>query len=262
MVPDLAKTSLGLEYFCNEGDALWTTPDADLIELGKREIDRIGLANYADIEDGCVYRVPKSYPVYDSDYRDHLTIVREFVDGLENFQSVGRNGLHRYNNQDHAMLTGMLAVRNLVLGEKHDLWSVNTDQEYHEELREAAEVHGQDIAEVLQQALSLAFPKLDRMALGLALGIVTGFFLFLATLGLVLKGGNVVGPTLQLLSQYFPGYRVTAVGSFIGLLYGFVTGFIGGWGFALLRNTVVFFSMAFLHHRTERQLLRKLLEYL
>jgi protoporphyrinogen oxidase len=262
MVPDLAKTSLGLEYFCNEGDALWTTPDADLIELGKREIDRIGLANYADIEDGCVCRVPKSYPVYDSDYRDHLTIVREFVDGLENFQSVGRNGLHRYNNQDHAMLTGMLAVRNLVLGKKHDLWSVNTDQEYHEELREAAEVHGQDIAAVLQQALSLAFPKLDRMALGLSLGLVTGFFLFLATLGLVLKGGNVVGPTLQLLSQYFPGYHVTAVGSFIGLLYGFVTGFIGGWGFALLRNAVVFFSMVFLHHRTERQLLRKLLEYL
>ena len=187
MVPDPAKTSLGLEYFCNEGDALWTTPDADLIELGKREIDRIGLANYADIEDGCVCRVPKSYPVYDSGYREHLTIVREFVDGLENFQSVGRNGLHRYNNQDHAMLTGLLAVRNLVLGEKHDLCSVNTDQEYHEELREAAEVHGQDIAEVLQQALSLAFPKLDRMALGLALGIVTGFLLFLATLGLVLR---------------------------------------------------------------------------
>jgi len=135
MVPDPGKTSLGLEYFCTVGDALWCLPDSDLIELGKREVDRIGLARAADIEDGCVFRVPKSYPIYDSDYRGHLAVVREFVDGLENFATIGRNGLHRYNNQDHAMLTGILAVRNLVLGEKNDLWSVNAEQEYHEEVR-------------------------------------------------------------------------------------------------------------------------------
>jgi protoporphyrinogen oxidase len=129
MVPDPAKTSLGLEYFCTEGDAVWNTPDADLVELGKREVDRIGLARYADIEDGCVFRGPKAYPVYDSSYGDCLAVVREFVDGLETFQTIGRNRLHRYNNQDQAMLTGMLAVRNLVLWEKHDLWSVNTDQQ-------------------------------------------------------------------------------------------------------------------------------------
>jgi len=86
------------------------------------------------METGCVFRVPKSYPVYDSDYRDSLSILRQFVDNLENFHTIGRNGLHRYNNQDHAMLTGMLAVRNVVLGERNDLWSVNTDQEYHEEI--------------------------------------------------------------------------------------------------------------------------------
>jgi protoporphyrinogen oxidase len=135
MVADSTKTSLGLEYFCNEGDGLWTMPDADLIELGKRELERIGLANHDDIEDGCVFRVPQSYPVYDSDYRDCLSIIREFVDSLENFQTIGRNGLHRYNNQDHAMLTGMLAVRNIVLGQKNDLWSVNADQEYLEEMK-------------------------------------------------------------------------------------------------------------------------------
>ena len=130
MVPDPGKTSLGLEYFCTEGDDLWTMTDADLIELGKKEIARIGLAQYADIEDGCVCRVEKAYPVYDSAYRDHLTTVQTFVDSLENCQTIGRNGLHRYNNQDHAMLTGMFAVRNMMLGERNNLWKVNTDAEY------------------------------------------------------------------------------------------------------------------------------------
>ena len=149
MVPDLTKTSIGLEYFCTTEDALWNMSDADLIELGKREMDRIGLACYAEIEDGCVFRVPKSYPIYDAAYRDSLAIVRDFVDGLENFQTIGRNGLHRYNNQDHAMLTGMLAVRNLVMGKKYDLWSVNTDQEYHEEIRNEATLEAYEDAKVL-----------------------------------------------------------------------------------------------------------------
>src|SRR5205823_5080510 len=103
-----------------EGDDLWQMADADLVELAKREIDRIGLARAADVEDGCVVRVPKAYPIYDADYAEHLACVRDYVSRLENFQPVGRNGLHRYNNQDHAMLTGMYAVRNLLLGERHD----------------------------------------------------------------------------------------------------------------------------------------------
>ena len=107
MVPDLSKTSLGLEYFCNQGDELWNMDDDKLIELGKREVDQINLANYEDIIDGCVYRVENTYPVYDSDYQDHLKAVREYIESFENFQTIGRNGLHRYNNQDHAMLTGM-----------------------------------------------------------------------------------------------------------------------------------------------------------
>jgi protoporphyrinogen oxidase len=191
MVPDPAKSSLGLEYCCAEGDALWTMPDADLSELGKREGDRIGLASYADIDDGCVFRVPKSYPVYDSAYRDFLATIREFVDGLENFQTIGRNGLHRYNNQDHAMLTGMLAVRNLVLGEKNDLWSVNVDQEDHEEIRVQADVEAQDVPEALQVALSQVFSTLDRLAFGFLPGLSASILLFLATLILVLKGGVV-----------------------------------------------------------------------
>jgi protoporphyrinogen oxidase len=262
MVPDQTKSSLGLEYFCTEGDALWNMPDTELIELGKREVDRIGLASYTDVEDGCVFRVPKSYPVYDSDYRDHLAIIRNFVDNLENFQSIGRNGLHRYNNQDHAMLTGMFAVRNVVLGEKHELWSVNTDQEYHEEIRAPSEVEPQDVAEVLQTALTRVVLKLDRVAFGLSVGMVSGALLFLATLWLVVKGGDIVGPNLQLLSHYFPGYGVTTLGSAFALAYGFVVGFVGGWGFAFLRNTVLFLYMAIIHRRAEFLLLRKLLEYI
>jgi protoporphyrinogen oxidase len=135
MVPDPGKSSLGLEYFCTEGDELWRMDDARLIELGTRELERMGLVAARDVEDGCVVRVPKSYPVYDSEYEEALAAVREFVDGLENVQTIGRNGLHRYNNQDHAMLTGMLAVRNLLFGERHDLWAVNVDGDYHEEAR-------------------------------------------------------------------------------------------------------------------------------
>ncbi len=147
MVPNPDQSSLGLEYFCNQGDEIWNMSDQELVELGKREVDRLGLANCADIVDGCVFRVEKSYPVYDAAYREHLTILREYVEGLENLQTIGRNGLHRYNNQDHTMLTGMLAVRNLLQGENHDLWAVNTEQEYHEEIR-AGEAEEDRTAEV------------------------------------------------------------------------------------------------------------------
>jgi hypothetical protein len=109
--------------------------------------------------------------------------------------------------------------------------------------------------------LSQAFPKLDRLSFGLSLGVASGLILFFTTLILVLKGGVVVGPNLQLLNQYFPGYSVTVLGSLLGLAYGFGTGFVGGWGFAFLRNTAVFFYMAMVHRRAERQLLREILKY-
>jgi protoporphyrinogen oxidase len=132
MVPNADKTCLGLEYFCFEGDGLWTMPDEELIELGRHELEILGLARAADVEDGTVVRMPKAYPVYDADYVEHLAVVREFVSSLENLQVVGRNGMHKYNNQDHSMYTAMLAVKN-ILGGRYDLWRVNADQEYHEE---------------------------------------------------------------------------------------------------------------------------------
>jgi protoporphyrinogen oxidase len=251
MVPDPRQSALGLEYFCNEGDDLWTASDQDLIERGKREVAHLGLARCEEVTDGCVVRVPKAYPVYDSDYRDHLQAVRAFVEPFENFQTIGRNGLHRYNNQDHAMLTGLLAARNVVLAEQNDVWSVNTDEEYHEEVRAAA----------IADALTPAFAKLDRVALGLSLAMASGVVLFLATLCIVLKGGTAVGPNLALLGQFFPGYSVTWSGSVIGLAYGLVTGFLAGWIFALARNVTVFAYMAAIHHRAERQALRRVLDY-
>jgi protoporphyrinogen oxidase len=256
MVPDSTKTSLGLEYFCTEGDALWTMRDEDLIQLATCELERIGLCRAADVEDGCVVRVPKAYPVYGSDYREALAVVREFVDSLENFRTIGRNGLHRYDNQDHAMLTGMLAVRSMVLGEPHDLWSVNTEQEYHEEVRAAARKPVSDVEAVLEEELARVFLRVDRVALGLSVGALGGLGLFVATLALVLAGGPVVGPTLGLLGQYFPGYSVTGLGSWVGLFYGFVGGFVGGWLFAVLRNMVMFVYLVAVYRRWQlRQML-------
>lgn len=133
MVPDPNKTCLGLEYFCFEGDGLWTMSDSDLIELGKKELGILRLVNPEDVKDGAVVRMPKAYPVYDGTYTESLRIVREFLADLGNLQLVGRNGMHKYNNQDHSMLTAMLAVKNIV-GANYDLWKVNAEQEYHEEV--------------------------------------------------------------------------------------------------------------------------------
>lgn len=134
MVADRNKSCLGLEYFCFEGDELWNMRDEDLIELGKRELEVIGLVKSSDIEDGSVVRMPKAYPAYDSKYREMLNIIRQYLKGISNLQLIGRNGLHRYNNQDHSMLTAMLAVEN-IHGADHDLWSVNEEKEYHEDCK-------------------------------------------------------------------------------------------------------------------------------
>ena len=254
MAADASKTSLGMEYFATPGDELWRMSDSALIELAKTEISRIGLAAADDVEDGCVVRAPEAYPVYDANYREALATVRGFVDGLENFQTIGRNGLHRYNNQDHAMMTGILAARNVALAERNDLWSVNTDSEYHEEARVPDQV--------IEDAFARVFTRLDRIAFGAALGMVCGAGFFAATLALVLKGGDVVGPNLKLLAEYFPGYSVTPAGSLVGLAYGFCAGYAGGWLFAFLRNAAMFIYIARAYRRAQRGLLRRFFDYL
>ena len=134
MVPDAGRTCLGMEYFCFEGDNLWNSPDADLVALATRELEQLGLAHGARVVDASVVRMPKAYPVYDSVYRTHLDNVRTHIDQIVNLHPIGRNGMHKYNNQDHSMLTAMMTVWNMQ-GAKHDVWAVNTDFEYHEEIR-------------------------------------------------------------------------------------------------------------------------------
>ncbi len=132
MIPDVGRTCLGMEYFCFEGDGLWTTQDADLVALATKELGQLGLADPKLVVDGTVVRMPKAYPIYDSEYRAHLDGVRAHLDTIPNLHPVGRNGMHKYNNQDHSMLTAMMVVWNM-RGAKHDVWAVNTDFEYHEE---------------------------------------------------------------------------------------------------------------------------------
>ena len=134
MVPDSAKTSLGLEYFCSEGDYLWEMKDEELISFGLKEVIKIGIAKSASFSDGTVVRMPKAYPVYDENYKNNVLVIRNWLKtNIQNLQLVGRNGMHMYNNQDHSMLAAYLAARNL-LGEKWDPWLVNADAEYHEEM--------------------------------------------------------------------------------------------------------------------------------
>jgi protoporphyrinogen oxidase len=133
MVPDARFTALGAEYFCHEGDALWHAADADLIRLAADELGALGLIDPARVRDGTVVRQPKAYPVYDHAYRSHVAAVRGYLhEQAINLQLVGRNGMHKYNNQDHAMMTGLMAARN-IQGAAFDLWRVNADAEYLEE---------------------------------------------------------------------------------------------------------------------------------
>jgi protoporphyrinogen oxidase len=134
--PDMVQpetTCLGVEYFCFRGDDIWEMPDTQAVELAKQELARIGLIDPSKVVDGVKVLVPKAYPMYDSKFEAAVETLREYLEGFENLQTCGRNGLHRYNNQDHSMWTAILAVLNLVDGAEHDLWSVNTDAEYLEE---------------------------------------------------------------------------------------------------------------------------------
>ena len=134
MVPDSKLACLGLEYFCFEGDGLWNASDEELIALAKKELAIIGLATEAEVKDGCVVRQKKAYPVYDESYKENVEAMRsELAERYPTLHLVGRNGMHKYNNQDHAMMTAMLTVKNIVAGQTvYDVWNVNEDAEYHE----------------------------------------------------------------------------------------------------------------------------------
>lgn len=134
MVADASKIWIGLEYFCFQTDALWQMSDEELISLAGEEIDRIGILRAEDILDAHVVRMPKTYPAYFGSY-DRFDTIRAYTDSIENLYLIGRNGMHKYNNQDHSMLTAMTAVDNIAMGitSKANLWKINTEMEYNEE---------------------------------------------------------------------------------------------------------------------------------
>lgn len=132
MVPHPDHASIGMEYFCHRGDGLWTSTDEELIALATRELGELNLSQADRVIDGTVIRQPKAYPVYDADYKKHVDTIEAWVRTLENLHTVGRNGMHRYNNQDHSMLSAMHAARN-VLGGTYDPWNINVERSYHEE---------------------------------------------------------------------------------------------------------------------------------
>jgi hypothetical protein len=161
MVRSAETTCLGLEYFCSENDELWNLSDQELLRIAARELGQLGIAAEAECIDGTVVRVRKAYPVYDDDFKRCLEIVRQFLPTLANLQFIGRNGMHHYNNQDHSMLTGLLAARN-ILGANYDIWEVNTDSEYHK----SGEIQGDEKLAALRRSQPIVPRRVLRRAAG------------------------------------------------------------------------------------------------
>ena len=273
MVPDPSQTSLGLEYFLWDKDEEWTWSKERLIELGVRECAQIGLIDPREVKDGTVVRMEKAYPVYDQSYQDNVSIIRQYLGTFSNFQTIGRNGLHRYNNQDHSMLTGVYAAGN-ILGERHDVWSVNTEQEYHEEERVAQSTVGDRLVpsrinvsvdaaiteESEEKVIEVAFAKIDPLALGVAVGLVSGIGIFLASAVLLLKSGPLTSPNLSLLGNFLIGFEPSWKGALIGLGEGGCAGFMVGAFAAALRNWALKVYAQFVRWRSEVDRGRDLLD--
>ncbi len=259
MVADSSQSCLGFEYFLHQGDALWSTSDADLIAMATRECAQLGLAREEDVVDGVVIRMPKAYPVYDLGYEERLTVIREYLEQIPNLHLVGRNGQHRYNNQDHSMVTAMYAARNID-GEDLDVWSVNVEEDYLEEAQNEDRSGASGDRLVPQrnetgraiEALRSAFALYDPLALGVAVAIPAAFGLFVVTALLLLQGGDPVGPKLSLLDNYLFYYRVSWGGAFVGLAEVGAGGFAFGWVLAKAINAVVGRHRKTLVERLER----------
>jgi protoporphyrinogen oxidase len=230
MVPDQSKTSIGMEYFCDEKDRTWKMQDNKLVEMATREMIELGLGEETQVIDSYVVRQSHAYPIYDSEYKKSLQVIRDYLENFSNLQTVGRSGMHRYNNMDHSMQTGILAAKNCS-GESHDLWTVNEEKSYLEEDRSI-----QEISQVPEEVLIGAFARMDKLAFATAVGVICGLLVLSSTLWIISRGGDVLNSHLRLLAQYFIGYTVTVKGGFIAFGYSFFWGFLIGWLFAYLRN--------------------------
>lgn len=254
MVPEPHTTSIGMEYFCDKDDDLWKLTDRELADIAMSELSFLGLADSKDVMDFYVVRQPYAYPIYDEIYQENLGIIRKYLNSFENLQTMGRNGMHRYNNMDHSMLTGMLAAKN-VFGAAHNLWEVNEEEAYLEE-----DIKDREVTLPLSEELvGRIFARMDKLAFGVSVGTVTGLMFFVSTLWLILKGGTVIGPNLMLLAQYFKGFTVTISGAFIAMAYGFCWGMLLGWLTAYLRN--LFLALYLLHIKMKSGL-RSMREFL
>jgi len=244
MVPDSQKTSVGMEYFCTEGDEIWKMPDDELIDIASRELSELGLSEIDRVIDSFIVRQPGAYPVYDPNYRDYLEVIKSYLASIDSLQTIGRSGMHRYNNMDQSMWVGMLAAQNF-LGANHDLWEINEEKEYLEEKKFKAKPFDSE------NGFIRTFSRMDKLAMATAVGSVSGLLFFLSTIWLVLKGGDVVSPSLDLLSQFFIGYTVTVSGAFKAFGYVFIWGFLFGWLFAYLRNLLLAFFIYRVKKKTE-----------
>lgn len=230
MVPDPNKTSIGMEYFCNESDLTWKMANSELVDMAIREMEIMGFGMASQVIDSYVVRQPNAYPVYDSTYKKSLRAIRSYLDNFSNLQTIGRSGMHRYNNMDHSMQTGILAAKNCC-GEQHDLWGVNEEKSYLEEDRTL-----QKVVDVPEKVLIRTFARMDKLAFAVSVGTLCGLLVFGATMWIISRGGDVQNSHLRLLGQYFIGYTVTVKGGFIAFGYAFFWGFLFGWLFAYLRN--------------------------
>lgn len=256
MVPDIQTTSVGMEYFCQQGDEFWNHTDEELSRLAAKELEEIGLASADDVIDSVILRQPKAYPVYNHDYHIQLQIIRDFLDDFSNLQTIGRNGMHRYDNQDHAMLTGILAAHN-ILGAQHNLWKVNDDEEYLEEQSD------RKVRQLLpENTIIRVFSHLDKLAFGTAVGLIGGLLMLFATLWPVLMNSRELFPYLRLLQQYFFGYTVTVQGAFIAVGYTIFWGFLAGWLFAFFRNVILVLYIYHIKLKTKILSLRDILDYI
>ena len=243
MVDDPAISCIGLEYFTTRGDALWRLSDDEVIALGTAEANTLGLFRPGEVRAGTVVRMPKAYPVYDGEYVRHLATIRDWLDRFDNLFSVGRNGQHRYNNQDHSMLTGLYAARSIA-GSRLDVWTVNEEPSFHEEVRREAAGTGSVHDRLtpppargrIDDVLQAAFPRYDEIAFGGAFGITATVLLGLATALLLWGPNDGFVPMLSLLGNYLFGFEVSWPGLLVGLAEVGVAGFAVGWSMARLIN--------------------------
>jgi protoporphyrinogen oxidase len=236
MVPDRSKTSLGLEYFVQEGDAMWTSPDEALMDLARRECAMLGFLKPGEVVEGMVARMQKAYPVYAVGYESALKTIKEWLERFPNLYPIGRNGQHRYNNMDHSMVSALCAA-HVVNGAKIDLWDVGVDKVYLEELRgPAPDAEADGISE---QVLRSVFARYDGVSLGVALGITAAGVLFLVSAAGILHAGAPAEPTLVLLDNYLFGYSVTWPGALVGALEIGLGAYVFGYFLAQAINLVV-----------------------